>query len=382
MTANAIPPKTLDMATGSLTVDLDKVAENYRRLSRELGDVPCGACLKADAYGLGIRPVALTLRDAGCNDFFVALAAEGTELRDILPDAAIHVFAGLGSGPPTVFSEHSLTPVLNSLDDVTVWRNFGGGQCDLHVDTGMSRLGFDQREMAHIASDPSLVAGLDVDLIMSHLASADRRAARQSREQLDEFNAARSLLVPLYPNARFSLANSSGVFLGTDFHFDIARPGAAIYGINPTPWTPSPMLQTVNLKGKILQVRFVDTPRSVGYGATHAVTGPTRLATVGAGYADGFLRSLSSTGTAWLHGVVVPIVGRVSMDMITVDVSALGPDAVDAGDWVTLIGGEHDVDAIAGEAGTIGYEILTSLGRRYQRQYIGGPDEARAGVTG
>lgn len=368
-----IPPSAPAMATGSLVIDLARIAENYQRLCSELGDVACGACVKANGYGLGARTVGATLWNLGCRDFFVAIAAEGIELRSALPDARIHVFAGIASGTPDAFVAHNLIPVLNSLEDVATWRQVASHHtCDLHVDTGMSRLGFDQGEMAAIETDPSLIGGLEVDLVMSHLASADDESSNQSASQRTEFDEACQTILNIHPNARRSLANSSGVFLGPDYHYDLARPGAAIYGINPTPWTASPMRQTIHLKGKILQTRFVDTPRTVGYGASHTVSGPTRLATVGAGYADGYLRSLSGNGTAWLRNVEVPIVGRVSMDMITIDISALADQEIGNGEWVTLIGGEHDTDATAREAGTIGYEILTSLGRRYQRRYING----------
>jgi len=375
-----IPPVDAEMATGSLVINLSRIASNYRRLCEELGDVPCGACVKANGYGLGASQVGQALWAAGCRDFFVAIAAEGVALRRALPDARIHVFAGLSSAPASAFAEHQLIPVLNALGDVTAWRAFSSElPCDLHIDTGMSRLGFDEQEMVAIAADPSLIEGINVDIVMSHLASADVENSLQSAAQRQEFEAGTATICAVHPGARRSLANSSGIFLGTDFHYDIARPGAAIYGINPTPWTESPMSQTIHLKGKILQTRFVDTPRTVGYGAAHAVTGPTRLATVGAGYADGYLRSLSGNGTAWIRNVEVPIVGRVSMDMVTVDITALQDDTAEVGEWVTLIGGDFDADATARAAGTIGYEILTSLGQRYQRRYIGGPTEAEIG---
>lgn len=374
------PSDDADVTTGTLTIDLGAIADNYRRLRQELNGVPCAACVKADAYGLGARSVAETLWQAGCRDFFVALLGEGIALREILPEAAIHVFAGLSSGPADLYRSHRLIPVLNTLDDVAAWRSAGdrhGGQlpCDLHVDTGMSRLGLDLSEAASVQADPGLVAGLALDVVMSHLASADIPGSDQSARQLTEFSKTVAAIRPLHPQARMSLANSSGIFLGPEFHFDVARPGAALYGVNPTPDRPSPMRQVINLEGKILQLRLVDTPRTVGYGAAYSATGPTRLATVGAGYADGYLRSLSSSGTAWINDVEVPVVGRVSMDMMTIDVSAVDPESLRTGDTVNLIGPRHDIDAVAREASTIAYEILTSLGRRYRRIYIETPVE-------
>ena len=378
--ASGPPPTPVDTVTGVLTIDLDAVAANYAGLCSELGDVDCGACVKADAYGLGMEPVARTLRAAGCRDFFVAIAAEGITLRTILPDARIHVFAGLSSAPCEVFFAHRLVPVLNTLGDISCWQAACRARserlpCDLHIDTGMSRLGLDQAETASLIGNPDLLGGLALDVVMSHLASADVADSLQNAEQLAEFVSVVTVVREHHPTVRASLCNSSGIFLGAGFHFNLGRPGAALYGINPTPWTTSPVNRVVDLKGKILQTRLVDTPRTVGYGATHAVIRETRLATVGAGYADGYVRNLSGTGKAYIGGVEVPVVGRVSMDMITLDITALAADTVGPGDWVDLIGGLHNVDALATEAGTIGYEILTSLGRRYHRHYVGGMAE-------
>ena len=369
-----------DVGTGTLTIDLGAIAANYERLKQELGGVACGACVKADGYGLGAVPVARTLWQAGCRDFFVAQLGEGIEVRAALPDAKVHVFAGLASGAAEIYQAHRIVPVLNSLDDVATWRAFGdqsGAQlpCDLHIDTGMSRLGLEQSEVERVRTEPGVIAGINLDVVMSHLASADVPDSGQCQAQLAEFREALAPIKVRYPNVRASLANSSGIFLGADYHFDLARPGVALYGANPTPGKPSPMRQVINLEGKILQVRLVDTPRTVGYGATYSATGPTRLATVGAGYADGYLRSLSSSGTAWINGIEVPVVGRVSMDMITIDISAIEPGTIRAGDMVNLLGAEHDIDAAAREAGTIGYEILTSLGHRYRRIYTGATTE-------
>ncbi|MEQ8666170.1 MAG: alanine racemase [Rhodospirillales bacterium] len=377
------PRDDADVGTGTLTIDLGAVADNYGRLRQELNGVACGACVKADAYGLGVVPVAKTLWQAGCRDFFVAHLGEGIELRRTLPDAAIHVFAGLSSGAPETYRANNLIPVLNSLDDVAAWRSFGqacGSQllCDLHVDTGMSRLGLDQTETAQVVADPAVIEGLCLDVVMSHLASADIKDSDQSNRQRDEFLAVLPLIRSLYPCARASLANSSGIFRGADFHFDLARPGAALYGVNPTPGETSPIRQVINLEGKILQVRLVDTPRTVGYGASYSATGPTRLATVGAGYADGYLRSLSNSGTAWFNDVEVPVVGRVSMDMITIDISSADPNAARVGASVNLIGPKRDIDDAAREAGTIAYEILTSLGHRYRRVYMNAPAQGGA----
>jgi len=213
-----------------------------------------------------------------------------------------------------------------------------------------------------------LLAGTIPVLTMSHLLCAEEADNPANLRQLKAFEAAIARL----PKAPASLANSAGIFLGEDYHFDLVRAGVALFGINPTPGKANPMAQVVNLKGKILQVRWIDAPQSVGYGATYKAERPARIATVAAGYADGALRSLSNRGKAWAAGREVPVVGRVSMDLLTIDITELNPDALGPGDFVELICAEHDIDALAREAGTIGYEILTGLGRRYHRTYCGG----------
>lgn len=241
----------------------------------------------------------------------------------------------------------------------------------LHIDTGMSRLGLPPDEVARLAAEPERLAGLDIAVVMSHLACSELPDAPMNRAQLGEFKAALGALGPAVGAAESSLANSSAIFLGPDYHFDLARPGVALYGVNPTPGKANPMSEVVRLQGKILQVRRVDSPRSVGYGAAHIVTRPSRIATVPVGYADGYLRSAGNRASGYIRGVQVPVVGRVSMDMMTLDVTNIPPQHAQPGEPVDLIGGPHPVDALAAEAGTIGYEILTALGRRYRRRYIG-----------
>jgi alanine racemase len=237
----------------------------------------------------------------------------------------------------------------------------------------MSRLGLPEDELETLASEPERLDGIELALVMSHLACADEPGHPLNAEQLARFSAARARL----PTAMASFANSSGIFLGAEYHFDLGRPGVALYGINPTPGRPNPMRQVVRLQGKILQVREIDAPRTVGYGATHRAAGPTRVATVAVGYADGYLRSLSNRGSAWLGNQRVPVVGRVSMDLITLDVTGASPDSAHPGAFVDLIGPELSadpeltVDDVAAAAGTIGYEILTALGQRYHRIYQG-----------
>lgn len=364
-------------AGGVLTVDLDAVAWNYRRLREELNGVACAAVVKANAYGLGVDRVAPVLARAGADSFFVATIDEALALRPILdaagfPGAAIHALNGPLPGTEADLLAFGVTPVLNTLEEVDRWAALARSRgralsAALQLDTGMSRLGLPDEEIAALAEAPERLRGIDPALILTHLACADTPAHPENAMQLARLRAALERL----PGAPVSLANSSGIFLGRAYHFDLARPGVALYGVNPTPGQPSPMRPVVRLRGRVLQVRQIDAHRGVGYGAAFRAAGLTRVATVAAGYADGYTRHLSNAGRVAFKGQLLPVIGRVSMDSVTVDVTALGRDAIGAGDFVDLIGDGHDVDAVAAEAGTIGYEVLTSLGARYHRIYRG-----------
>ncbi len=364
---------TTDAQAGAiLTVDLDAVAGNWRLLRDRLGGAECGAVVKADGYGLGMAPVARALAAAGCRSFFVAHAEEGIALRAVLPHAAVYVMHGVAPGEAGELAAHRLVPVVNTRDELAALRAFAAtsGQpvpTAVHLDTGMSRLGLEAEDVALLADDPGAFAGIALRMVLSHLVAAEEAGDSSADRQLERFGALRARL----PRAPASIANSSAIFRGPQFALDLARPGAAIYGLAPLESVPNPMAQVIELKGRILQVRSIDSPRTVGYGATHRVAARSRVATVAVGYADGYLRSLSNRGSAFLAGVRVPVVGRVSMDLITLDVTCVPEALADAGAQVELIGPNHPPDALAREAGTIGYEILTSLGRRYRRIYIG-----------
>ncbi|MEO5337857.1 MAG: alanine racemase [Magnetospirillum sp. WYHS-4] len=361
------------MPGATLTIDLDAIAANWHRLAGRMEDVECAAVVKADAYGLGLDQVAPALASAGCRTFFVALFEEAAALRRLLPDAAVYVLNGLDRGAEADYAALGLRPVLNGLDDIAAWSAFARSReralpAALHLDTGMARLGLPFAEARVLAAEPGRLEGIDLRLVMSHLASADEPDHPDNARQLAGFRALRAL----FPQGKASLANSSGLFLGAGWRFDLGRPGAALYGVNPCPTQPNPMAQVVSLQGKILQVRAIDSGESVGYGATWRASRPSRIATVAAGYGDGYLRSLSNSGFAWLGDIRVPVVGRVSMDLITLDATDVPGALVHPGAAVELLGPQVSVDALAGAAGTIGYEILTALGRRYRRVYIGG----------
>lgn len=364
-----------DRATAFLTVDLDAVAANWRRLQDLVGpQVEAAGVVKADAYGLGAGRVAPALAAAGCRTFFVATIDEGIALRAVLPEGTILVLGGPLPGTCGDFIEHGLVPVLNSPEQVGLWAGYAdatGQTLDaaLHLDTGMSRLGLDAGAVAQLAEDPALLAGIRPVLVMSHMACADAPEHGKNAEQLAAFTLlSRHLGLP----ARKSLGASSTIFLGPGYHFDLVRPGAALYGLNPVPGQPNPMAPAVRLQARILQVRDVDTPMTVGYGATHQIVRKGRVAVIAAGYADGLFRSLGNRGFGLIEGERVPVVGRISMDLTTFDVSGLAPDVARPGALIDLIAPGHDADSLAEEAGTIGYEILTALGRRYLRTYQGG----------
>ncbi len=363
---------TLAHAGAVLTVDLDAIAGNWKRMKACFHGGEVAGVVKADAYGTGAERVAPALWNAGCRTFFVALVEEAVAVREALPDAEIHVLGGCLPGAEQTFEAFRLVPVLNGLGDIERWsahcRSRGTPRpADVHVDTGMSRLGLSPEELDTLADEPDRLRGIDVRLVMSHLACADEPGHEANGRQLAAFRHARERL----PMGRASFANSAGILLGPDYHYDLARPGIALYGGAPLSPMPFELAQVVRLQAKILQVREIDSPQTVGYGATHRAAGPTRIATIAVGYADGYLRSASGRGSAIVGGMPVPIVGRVSMDLITLDVTEVPEREAHPGTVVDLIGPGLGIDQVATAAGTISYEILTGLGRRYHRVYQG-----------
>lgn len=356
------------MRTGSVAeVNLDALAANYRML-RQFSAQDCAAVVKADAYGLGAVPVAKRLWREGCRHFYVATAEEGVELREAGLEGAIGVFYGIASrADAEAILAFQLMPVLNSMEQVTRLNDFARERGErlaatLHVDSGMTRLGVSKAE-AHM-----LAKGLDsltFDGVMSHLACAGEPEHPQNARQLALFREVRAW----FPEAKASFANSSGIFLGEEYHFDLCRPGAALYGISPLP-KGNPMYHVVTLKSPILQVRRLEKAEHVGYGATYLAPKGSTLLTIAGGYADGFIRSLSGQGEVMVNGHKAPIAGIVSMDVVVVDVTHIpGPFA--EGGWVEMMGEQHPVDVVAAQADTIGYEILTGINKRVKRVYQG-----------
>jgi alanine racemase len=350
----------------TLAVDLKALCSNYRLLRARHERRACAAVVKANAYGLGVSEVSKALWNEGCREFFVATLAEAIELRTLLPQATIAVFNGLHSGEENDFLHHKLYPVLNNTAQAERWlKASDSAPAILHVDTGMTRLGFTHSELMSLVEKHSDFASKRVALLMSHLACANDPIHRKNSEQLARFSKAKKLL----PNTRASLCNSSGLFLDADFHYDLARPGCALYGINPTERL-NPMQQVATLSAPILQVRTLDRDEAVGYGATYNAKEGNRIAITALGYADGWMRCLSNKSYAYINGRQVPIAGRISMDMIALDVSALPAISLDENARAEFINLQQPVDAIAKACNTIGYEVFTRLGRRVERKYL------------
>lgn len=358
-----------DPAQAILTIDLGALAENHNRLRRQAAGSEVAAVVKADGYGLGAQQVAAALWQDGVRRFFVAHPEEGLALRDDLPEATVFVLHGLQQGSGEAMADAALVPVLNHPGELARYvalarRREQRLPAALQIDTGMCRLGFAEAELRHISTQE--LQALDLRLVMSHLACAEEPGNPLNEAQRARFERLRRLL----PQAPASLANSSGIFLGSAFHYALCRPGVALYGVNPTPGRANPMAPVVTLAAPVLQVHDVAERGSVGYGATYRTRPGARIATVPVGYADGYLRSASGRATARIAGQEVPLAGRVSMDLISLDVSALPAEAVRPGTMVELIGGPDGVDRLAEAAGTIGYEVLTRLGSRLARRYI------------
>ncbi len=362
-----------DFADAILTVDLQALRDNWRLLAKRAGGAECGAAVKGDAYGLGITPVASALWQAGCQSFFVARPKEGEELRAIVPDAVIYVLDGLLAGQAEFYARHRLIPALIGLVETREWAASGRKlPCAIHVDTGMNRLGFSITEFFALLDDRATLDNLNVALVMSHLACAEERSHPLNVQQRDTFAEIRRML----PGVRGSLANSSGIFLGTDYHHNLVRPGIALYGGNPLLGAPNPMRAVVHLEAPIMQSREVKQRESVGYGATWKARRLSRIAVLGVGYRDGIPRTYSSKfpdgpAQVFLGGRRCPVIGRVSMDLMAIDITDLQPGSVERGMTAEIFGDHISIDDAAIWARTNSYELLTRLGSRYARRYSG-----------
>ena len=358
-------------ASGYLTIDLAALVRNYDRLAAEIAPARSAAVVKADAYGLGANRVAARLYAHGCRHFFVAQFVEALSLRPQLArDAMIFVLNGLQPGNELACADEGIVPVINSLEQLRQWAGAAVNlnrrlPAVLQFDTGMSRLGVPPQERSAVAAMLRTCGMVDIQFVMSHLASADETLSEQNGSQLAELRR----IAAEFPEFELCFANSGGIFLGEAYHGVLARPGIALYGGAPTDGRPNPMEPVVKLDVAVVQTRTVPAGALVGYGGAHVAVAETRLATIAAGYADGLPRSLSDRGAVYCDGIRLPIVGRVSMDSITVDISALPEERLHLGSLVEVLGPNQTLEDIARDAGTISYEILTGLGHRYERQY-------------
>jgi alanine racemase len=356
-------------ANGFVSIDLDAVVENWRLLRRRVGPgCVVAAAVKADGYGMGAVPVARALAAAGCHWFFVHSLDEALELDSVLAAGPDRIKIAVLSGPADAMAGHpALVPVVNDLGQLALWRAAApSGELILHLDTGLSRLGMPAEEAVRLAAEPERLDGLKLSLIMSHLACPDTPDHPLNARQLADFI---TLAAPL-PRAARSLAASFGIFLGADYQLDMVRPGAALYGVNPTPSLPNPMRQVVGVKARILQVREIDAGRAVGYGAAWTADRPCRIAVLGVGYADGVLRGAGNRASVFIGPQEIPVIGRISMDLITVDVSAVPPHQAQPGGFVDILGPHYGVDDLGRDSATIGYEVLTRVSRRLPRRYL------------
>jgi alanine racemase len=367
---------TLAGSNGTLTVDLDAIVANWRKLESKSVPAECSAVVKADAYGCGVAPVTRALTAAGCKTFFVATLDEAHAVRAVSPKTTIYVLDGFFSNSGEAFAELDCKPVIGDLGELADWDAFckrtgWSGGAAIHIDTGMHRLGLSLPEAQALV--PRVQAGNHgFTLVMSHLACAETLGHPMNARQVAAFRE----IAQQYSGIPASLSNSSGIFLGPQFQFDLVRPGAALYGVNPTPEADSPVKPVVDLKARVLQVRSIERGDTVGYGATWTARRPSRLAIVAAGYADGYFRAASGIdGTKGAEAIVAgqrcPIAGRISMDLTAIDITDLPANTVRRGHFATLIGEGITVDELAHHFGTIGYEVLTSLGPRYHRHHHG-----------
>lgn len=337
-----------------LTLDGEALVSNWRYLKAQ-GQASCGAAVKANGYGLGAVDVVRRLRDAGCRDFFVAHWGEAAAISHLVTPEWISVLNGITADDIPHIRQIGAIPVLNTPKQIALWRAAGGGRCHVMLDSGINRLGIGSEQFA-----APLFEGLDIDILLSHLASADENSPQNSA-QLNLFRQKAKLVKA----KRLSLANSAGIMLGRDFHFDLTRPGLALYGGVPrTEMAPS-IKPVVSLSSRVLQVRTLMAGDMVGYNATYICTSPTKVATISLGYADGYLRSFAGKGKLHADGVSIPIIGRVSMDLVTADVSALVD--VGEGDWINV---DYDLTDMAELTGLSQYELLTNLGQRFERVWV------------
>lgn len=343
-----IPP------TATIKLDSDALVENWRALDRLSGKAKAGAAVKANAYGLGVRDVVQRLMAAGCTDFFVANWQEASEIEDLTAGrAGVSVLNGVREADLPFAHQSPAKPVLNSLEQVQRWKT-SGKPCDIMINSGMNRLGINLEDL-----DASLVADMPIDMVMSHLASADEDVP-QNADQLEQYTAALEIM----PGKRTSLANSAGIALGSEYHFDVTRPGLSLYGGVQRPALEDIIRQVAIPQAEIIQVRSLRPGDKLGYNAQYVASESHKVGILAMGYADGYLRGFSNNGLFMHEDIVLPVLGRVSMDLIAIDLESA--PYLGEGDWVEC---EYDLEVASAQSGLSQYELITSLGNRLARQW-------------
>lgn len=353
-----------------LEINLTAVTHNYHFLKSQLKTAQCAAVVKADAYGLGLETITPILKSAGCQNFFVAVLEEALSLRALFSDGEIYAFNGLFPGTQSLYSQNHITPVLNDLGQIALWQNWAKSigrplPAIIQIDTGMWRVGLPPQEVMQLAAEPERLEGLEIRYILSHLACSEQQNHPKNNQQLESFRHALSL----FPQTRGSFANSHGIFLGPQYHFDLVRPGRSLYGLSCRASEAHGMKSAVRVYARIVQISEPSRGETIGYDATYHVKDRMKLATLSIGYADGFARSLTNCGIVYIGNTPAPVVGRVSMDLITVDVSKVPAHDLYPGGWAEIIGEHISADDLANAAGTNSREILVNLGKRYHRLY-------------
>ncbi|MFZ8865028.1 MAG: alanine racemase [Rickettsiales bacterium] len=356
----------------TLYVDLKALQKNYLILQEKAFPAKCAATIKANAYGLGVNNILNSLYEIGCRDYFTATLGEAIFLRKIKKDINIYIFHGIKENECDAYLGHNLIPVLNSVAEIKIWNSYGKKKklklpANIHFDTGINRLGLNMEDLELFKQNKIKYDNLDIKYIMSHLACSNEHDNIRNEKQLEQI----IILKNAFPQHKFNIANSSAIFLDKKYHFDLVRPGAALFGINPTPYLKTnPMEQVVTLTTKIIHIREVKENGMVGYGNICPIKKGMRLATLPIGYADGYLRSLTNRGYCYLKGKIIPTLGKISMDMTVIDISNFKKNEVNIGDEVEIIGKNIDLAELAAQAGTISYEILTSFSGRFKKIYL------------
>lgn len=367
--------KLMSISTGILTINLDAIASNWRFLSNVAASSEVAAVIKANAYSVGAKVIAGHLFQTGCRSFFVTTLDEAFDIKSALPESAdIYVLGGVREGDEKLFERENFIPVIFSIEMLHRWKQYSIHRglylkTAIKVDTGMSRFGIQPEEF--LAELPSINNDINLVLFMSHLACADEKSHSLNKQQKEKFESLNKKVKSIFPNVKSSLANSSGIFLGSEWHFDLVRPGAALYGINPHPDLANPLRPVINLRLPVLQIKTMESPATVGYSATASVNAGSRLAVVAGGYADGINRTLGSKPQGYCCDQLVEAIGRISMDSTIFDVSSVdASDEMILESGIEVIGDRIALDDLTRKNKSLGYEVLTSMGTRYQRLYV------------